>query len=193
MTKGNDKMITRYNQRIVEASGEAAQRNETQQEGVQGDEDKQGEVGSGEAGREQQRGKRIKSGAVSERDDRGGDRGATSSQDPEGSRHSRKISGGMEDEEEEIPDKLRKDQEGTAEEYDGMADRKTVRNGELEWAKRIRTDEKYEMGIVEDVRREMTTAKACRQIVEDMEQEGGLSALQPALEEANGDRMPKFT
>ena len=81
MTKGNDEIIARYNQIIVEAS-EAAQRNEKHQETAR---DKQDDPGM-----EQQPEKRSGTGASDDMDNRDEDRGATSSQDPEGSSHRRK-------------------------------------------------------------------------------------------------------
>ena len=76
---------------IVEASEEAAQRNEKHQEAAR---DKQGDSGV-----EQQPEKRSRTGASGDVDNRDGDRGATNSQDPEGSSHRRKRAGGTDTDE----------------------------------------------------------------------------------------------
>jgi len=100
MTKGNDERIARYNQRMVEASEEAAPRNE----GQQGNQDM-----------EQQHEKRSRTEVADVKENGDEDKGATSSRDPEGSRHSRKRAGGL-DEEEERPEKVRREHSGTGDE-----------------------------------------------------------------------------
>jgi hypothetical protein len=81
----------------------------------------------------QQHGKRSRTEALDGIDNRDGDRGATSSQDPEGIINSRNISGGI-DEEAERPEKVRKEHNGNGEDDADMAGMKRVSSGEFEWA-----------------------------------------------------------
>jgi hypothetical protein len=166
ITKGNDERITRHNQRIVEASEDAAHMHESHQD---------------DQGREQPHGQRSRTEASGGMGNRDGDKGATISQDPEGIRHSRKRSGGM-DEEAERLEKVRQDHSRNEEGDEDMADIKRGNSGELEWAKRSRTDEKEEMGIIGDVRLGMTTAEECRIAVEDMALRGIIVSITASKE-----------
>ena len=94
---------------------------------------------------EQQHGKRSRTEVSDVMDNGDENKGATSSRDPEGSRHSRKRAGGLD--EEESPEKVRRKHSGMGHEEMGMRDKREG-SEEREFAKGISFDGKEEMGIV---------------------------------------------
>ena len=99
MTKGNDERTARHKQRIVEALDEMAQDSGEQQNS------RGAEQQTGKRGRTEDSGVNDLGPSVQEH--HAGDKGATSSRDPEGSARGRKRTGGTR-EDEERPDKMRK-------------------------------------------------------------------------------------